>query len=111
MPGSLPIETIILLEEHCSEFLVHAADVEGLCRGIDEDLVRSEQTVRMRIIAHHANQALENGSAFLPRMQEERRVRQFSASLIRGLMSCTGVADLNLVDELSNGKVDLTYGR
>jgi phosphoribosylformimino-5-aminoimidazole carboxamide ribotide isomerase len=23
-----------------SEFLVHAADVEGLCRGIDEDLVR-----------------------------------------------------------------------
>jgi len=24
-----------------SEFLVHAADVEGLCQGIDEDLVRS----------------------------------------------------------------------
>ena len=28
------------LAEHCAEFLVHAADVEGLCRGIDDDLVR-----------------------------------------------------------------------
>lgn len=27
------------LAEDCSEFLVHAADVEGLCLGIDEDLV------------------------------------------------------------------------
>lgn len=29
-----------LLASYCSEFLVHAADVEGLCRGIDEDLIR-----------------------------------------------------------------------
>lgn len=28
------------LAPYCSEFLVHAADVEGLCQGIDEDLVR-----------------------------------------------------------------------
>lgn len=28
------------LAAHASEFLVHAADVEGLCQGIDEDLVR-----------------------------------------------------------------------
>ncbi|KAJ1814768.1 Enzyme that catalyzes the fourth step in the histidine pathway [Coemansia sp. RSA 2599] len=27
------------LAEYCSEFLVHAADVEGLCRGIDRELV------------------------------------------------------------------------
>lgn len=32
-------ETFELLSEHCSEFLVHAADVEGLGRGIDRDLV------------------------------------------------------------------------
>jgi hypothetical protein len=25
-----------------SEFLIHAADVEGLCQGIDEELVESE---------------------------------------------------------------------
>ncbi|KAJ3215442.1 Enzyme that catalyzes the fourth step in the histidine pathway, partial [Clydaea vesicula] len=28
------------LSEYCSEFLVHAADVEGLCNGIDERLVK-----------------------------------------------------------------------
>ncbi|KAF2273818.1 Phosphoribosylformimino-5-aminoimidazole carboxamide ribotide isomerase [Westerdykella ornata] len=32
-------ESISLLEPYCSEFLIHAADVEGLQRGIDEDLV------------------------------------------------------------------------
>ncbi|SLM37556.1 ribulose-phosphate binding barrel [Lasallia pustulata] len=32
---------IKLLEPYCSEFLVHAADVEGLQAGIDEDLVES----------------------------------------------------------------------
>lgn len=32
-------ETISLLEPHCSEFLIHAADVEGLQRGIDHELV------------------------------------------------------------------------
>ena len=30
-----------LLEPFCAEFLVHAADVEGKCEGIDEQLVRS----------------------------------------------------------------------
>ncbi|KAK9897512.1 Phosphoribosylformimino-5-aminoimidazole carboxamide ribotide isomerase [Cystobasidium minutum MCA 4210] len=34
-------ESLDLLGEYCSEFLIHAADVEGLCQGIDEDLVRS----------------------------------------------------------------------
>ena len=28
-----------MLEPYCSEFLIHAADNEGLQRGIDEDLV------------------------------------------------------------------------
>ena len=32
-------ETFDDLAEHCAEFLVHAVDVEGLCRGIDLDLV------------------------------------------------------------------------
>ena len=35
----LQIESITRLEPYCSEFLVHAADNEGLQRGIDEDLV------------------------------------------------------------------------
>ena len=29
------------LEPYCAEFLIHAADVEGKCEGIDEDLVQS----------------------------------------------------------------------
>jgi phosphoribosylformimino-5-aminoimidazole carboxamide ribotide isomerase len=32
-------ETLDRLTPFCAEFLVHAADVEGLCGGIDEDLV------------------------------------------------------------------------
>ncbi|CED83465.1 phosphoribosylformimino-5-aminoimidazole carboxamide ribotide isomerase [Phaffia rhodozyma] len=32
-------ESLDMLAEYCSEFLIHAADVEGLCQGIDEDLV------------------------------------------------------------------------
>lgn len=31
--------TLAMLSRHCAEFLIHAADVEGLCRGIDLDLV------------------------------------------------------------------------
>lgn len=32
-------ESIKMFEEHCSELLIHAADVEGLCQGVDEELV------------------------------------------------------------------------
>jgi phosphoribosylformimino-5-aminoimidazole carboxamide ribotide isomerase len=32
-------ETLTKLAESCDEFLIHAADVEGLCRGIDVELV------------------------------------------------------------------------
>jgi phosphoribosylformimino-5-aminoimidazole carboxamide ribotide isomerase len=32
-------ETLKTLTASCAEFLVHAVDVEGLCRGIDKDLV------------------------------------------------------------------------
>jgi len=32
-------ETLQKLSAYCAEFLIHAADVEGLCRGIDEELV------------------------------------------------------------------------
>jgi len=32
-------ETLQALAKSCAEFLVHAVDVEGLCRGIDRDLV------------------------------------------------------------------------
>lgn len=36
----LSAETFAELARHCAEFLVHAVDVEGLCRGIDRTLVK-----------------------------------------------------------------------
>lgn len=33
-------ETLDTLASYCDEFLIHAADVEGKCQGIEEDLVR-----------------------------------------------------------------------
>lgn len=35
-------ESIKQIEGYCSELLIHAADVEGLCQGIDEELVQRE---------------------------------------------------------------------
>jgi len=36
---ALSAETLTTLAEFCAEFLIHAADVEGLCRGVDAGLV------------------------------------------------------------------------
>jgi len=35
----LSAETLKQFSNYCAEFLIHAVDVEGLCRGIDRDLV------------------------------------------------------------------------
>jgi phosphoribosylformimino-5-aminoimidazole carboxamide ribotide isomerase len=67
-----------LLAEHCDEFLVHAADVEGLCQGIDEDLVR-----------------------FLG---------DFSPIPVTYAGGASDITDLERVERLSGGRVDLTYG-
>lgn len=71
-------ETISELENHCAEFLVHAADVEGLQKGIDQDLV-----------------SLLGNSCTIP------------CTYAGG---ATTLDDLELVDSLSNGRVDLTIG-
>ena len=71
-------QTIEELESHCAEFLVHAADVEGLQAGIDSDLV-----------------SLLGQCCTLP------------CTYAGGARS---LQDLQLVDTLSNGSVDLTIG-
>ena len=71
-------ETLEQLSEHCAEFLIHAADVEGLQAGIDEDLVR--------LLGQHCS---------------------IPVTYAGGARS---LDDLKRVDELSNGKVDLTIG-
>ncbi|KXN72896.1 phosphoribosylformimino-5-aminoimidazole carboxamide ribotide isomerase [Conidiobolus coronatus NRRL 28638] len=72
------LDTIKLLEEYCSEFLVHAADLEGLCQGIDSELV-SKLGEWVTIPTTYAGGG-------------------------------RSIEDLDLVQQLSNGKVDLTLG-
>lgn len=67
---------------YCDEFLVHAADVEGLCKGVDENLVRKL-------------------GEWCPLGFEGKIVYAGGAKLVQ---------DLELVDRLSGGKVDLTFG-
>jgi phosphoribosylformimino-5-aminoimidazole carboxamide ribotide isomerase len=62
----------------CSEFLVHAADVEGLCQGIDEDLVRL--------------------------------LGDFSPLPVTYAGGASDITDLERVERLSGGRVDLTFG-
>jgi phosphoribosylformimino-5-aminoimidazole carboxamide ribotide isomerase len=38
---SLGADVLALFSKWCAEFLVHAVDVEGLCSGVDQELVRS----------------------------------------------------------------------
>ncbi|KAJ2557592.1 Enzyme that catalyzes the fourth step in the histidine pathway [Coemansia sp. RSA 1933] len=71
-------ETLHMLAQHCSEFLVHAADVEGLCGGIDQDLVTA--------------------------------LGRWSPIPVTYAGGASSIDDLELVDRLSNGKVDLTIG-
>lgn len=71
-------DLLATLSQYCAEFLVHAADVEGLCQGIDEDLVR-----------------LLGGASPIP------------VTYAGGARS---LADLEVVNDLSGGRVDLTIG-
>jgi phosphoribosylformimino-5-aminoimidazole carboxamide ribotide isomerase len=71
-------ENLAKLADSCAEFLVHAADVEGLCRGIDQDLV-----------------AFLGQSSPLP------------TTYAGGARSLT---DLETVNRLGQGRVDLTIG-
>lgn len=75
-------EFLAQVSEYCDEFLIHAADVEGLCNGIDEQLV-------------------EKLGEWCPAGFEGKIVYAGGAKLIE---------DLERVNKKSNGRVDLTYG-
>lgn len=77
----LSAETIAQLAPYCSEFLVHAADVEGLQRGIDAELVEK--------LAEWC------GATGTP---------------VTYAGGARHVDDLALVEKLSKGRVDLTIG-
>ena len=71
-------ESIKLLEPFCSEFLIHAADNEGLQRGIDVELVEN--------------------------------LGQWCTLPVTYAGGGKTVDDLERVNQLSSGRVDLTIG-
>lgn len=71
-------KTLDELAGRCDEFLVHAADVEGLCQGIDKDLVEM--------------------------------LGRWHGSAITYAGGVASFADVQLVDDLSEGNVDITVG-
>lgn len=75
-----PVDGFLIekLSRFCDEFLVHAADVEGLCQGIDEELV------------HLLGRACDLPCTYAG--------------------GARGIEDLERVRQLSDGKVDLTFG-
>lgn len=76
-------ETFSLLGQYTNEFLIHAADVEGLCNGIDELLVSKLNKWTKEL---------------------DEKVKIVYAG------GAKSVEDLELVNRLSEGRVDLTYG-
>jgi len=71
-------EIITILQRYCSEFLIHAADNEGLQQGIDESLVR--------------------------------KLAAWCDIPVTYAGGGRNISDLDLVERLSDGKVDLTIG-
>lgn len=71
-------ESVKLLEPYCSEFLIHAADNEGLQQGIDHELVE--------------------------------KLAQWCSIPVTYAGGGRNLQDLDLVKQLSGGKVDLTLG-
>lgn len=102
-----------MLAKHCSEFLIHAADVEGLCQGIDEHLVKSKY-LRSDLGLCLTPTTVELGEwVTIPttyaggaKCGSFHEVQALGPNLLH-----TAVSDLELVDHLSGGEVDLTYGR
>jgi len=75
---ALDAETLARVGEWCAGLLIHAADLEGLCRGIDEDLVTA--------------------------------LGRWSPVPVTYAGGARSLTDLDRVEELGDGRVDLTIG-
>ena len=81
---SRPDEQVLL----CSEFLIHAADVEGLCQGIDEELVQStfgSWCTTKELTPECQNWA--SGARFPPPTPEVQEVPHISLSLLYWILT------------------------
>lgn len=66
------------LAEYCAEFLVHAADIEGLCRGVDLELVRRLAETSPRPVTY------AGGARSLADLEEVTRVGKGKVDLTIG---------------------------
>jgi len=76
-------ENLDHIAQHCDELLIHAADVEGLCKGIDQQLI----------------QTLGNWAETTPQKTP-----------ITYAGGAATIADIHLTQESSQGNVDITVG-
>lgn len=94
-------DSIAMLADHCAELLVHAADVEGKCAGIDRELVR-------RLGEWSSAQPHPSTAAHSPYTPPPPLAPSIIPITYAG--GASSIADLDLVRELSGGRVDLTIG-
>lgn len=109
---SVTHQTIQTIEEHCSELLIHAADVEGLCQGIDEELVERQSSSSPFLQRGAGAQADVIGLGEWVTIPCTYAGGAKGQSAVDGIVRAESVdiSDLALVDWLSGGKVDLTFG-
>ncbi|KAL6930321.1 related to 1-(5-phosphoribosyl)-5-[(5-phosphoribosylamino)methylideneamino] imidazole-4-carboxamide isomerase [Hanseniaspora guilliermondii] len=80
---SLSFDVFKELSQYSNEFLIHAADVEGLCKGIEYDLVKDL-------------------GEWVQKLDDDVKIVYAGGA--------KSIEDLKTVKELSNGRVDLTFG-
>lgn len=102
-------ESLDILANYCSEFLVHAADVEGLCKGIDEDLVKGNLQVFPIIVDYYTTVPIPHTNHILHYVNDTA-LGEWTSIPTTYAGGANALGDLELVDSLSGGKVDLTYG-
>lgn len=108
------LETLDMLSAYCSEFLIHAADVEGLCQGIDQELVTSTLIMHEPQWIQHSHSTSRTWRVGDYPDHIRRRGQRYVSTgwlSIPILKPVEDISDLDLVDTLSGGRVDLTYGR
>ena len=99
-------ELLTELAAHCSEFLIHAADVEGLCAGIDE--VRPP---RRRRASQGRRSLLRSLDSTAP-CRARTRVADARCQIWPWCVFLSNAGSSRLqVERLSGGRVDLTFGR
>ncbi|MEM9825933.1 MAG: phosphoribosylformimino-5-aminoimidazole carboxamide ribotide isomerase [Planctomycetota bacterium] len=100
------LETLDRLADFCDEFLVHAADVEGLCRGVDTALAQLLARHSRRKVVYAGGIASWQDIDFLENSSNGRL--DFTVGSALDLFGGTGIAYETLVRQ--HGNLDRQHG-